>query len=118
LRSQPATAEVQKKILPIIEATCLQCHKGDKIEGEFDLSRFPGGNAAVEAGDERERVGKRIRLDKMPPQVSPGLIDAQNGQFLRWVESKPNQDLSRQHGSVGGRGLRAGLNRGLMTSTP
>jgi hypothetical protein len=86
----------EEKILPIIEARCVQCHRGEKVEGEFDLSRFPNGDAAVEAGDAWERVAKRIRLNEMPPQGSPGLNDEQKGQFQHWVDSRPNQDLCKQ----------------------
>ena len=86
----------EEKILPIVEARCVQCHFGDKIEGEFDFSKFPNGQAAADAGDAWERVAKRIRLNEMPPQGSPGLSDEQKGQFHRWVDSRPNQDLCKQ----------------------
>ena len=86
----------EEKILPIVEARCVQCHRGDKIEGEFDFGKFPNGQAAADAGDAWERVAKRIRLNEMPPQGSPGLSDEQKGQFHRWVDSRPNQDLCKQ----------------------
>lgn len=86
----------EEKILPIVEARCVQCHFGDKIEGEFDFGKFPNGQAAADAGDAWERVAKRIRLNEMPPQGSPGLSDEQKGQFHRWVDSRPNQDLCKQ----------------------
>ena len=54
----------EEKILPIVEARCVQCHRGDKIEGEFDFGKFPNGQAAADAGDAWERVAKRIRLKK------------------------------------------------------
>lgn len=86
----------EEEILPIVEARCVQCHRGDKIEGEFDFGKFPNGQAAADAGDAWERVAKRIRLNEMPPQGSPGLSDEQKGQFHRWVDSRPNQDLCKQ----------------------
>lgn len=86
----------EEQILPIIEARCVQCHRGEKIEGEFDLGRFANSDAAVEAGDAWERVARRIRLNEMPPQGSPGLNDQQKGRFQRWVDSRPGQDLCRQ----------------------
>lgn len=86
----------EQKILPIMEQRCFQCHRGEKVEGEFDLSRFPDGNAAVEARDAWERVARRVRLNEMPPKGSPGLNDEQKGQFHRWVDSRPDQDLCKQ----------------------
>ncbi len=88
--------DFEQKVLPIIESRCLSCHRGEKSEGEFDLSRFPNGNAAVDAGDAWDRVAKRIRLNEMPPQGSPGLNDEQKGDFQRWVDTRPSQDLCKQ----------------------
>ena len=85
-----------EKILPIMEARCVGCHRGDKIEGEFDLAKYADPQAAMEAGDAWERVAKRIRLNEMPPQGSPGLNDEQKGNFHRWVDSRPNRDLCNQ----------------------
>lgn len=86
----------EEKILPIVEARCVQCHRGDKVEGEFDFGKFPNGQTAADAGDAWERVAKRIRLNEMPPQGSPGLNDEQKADFHRWVDSRPNQDLCKQ----------------------
>lgn len=86
----------EEKILPIVEARCVQCHRGEKIEGEFDFGRFSNGQAAADAGDAWERVAKRIRPNEMPPQGSPGLTDEQKGQFQQWVDSRPTQDLCKQ----------------------
>lgn len=85
-----------EKILPIMETRCVGCHRGEKIEGEFDLSKYADPQAAIEAGDAWERVAKRIRLNEMPPQGSPGLNDEQKGNFHRWVDSRPNRDLCNQ----------------------
>lgn len=85
-----------EKVLPIIEKKCLSCHSGETPDGEFDLSKFPNGEAAIAAGDAWERVAKRVRLNEMPPQGSPGLTDPEKGAFHRWVDSRPNQDLCHQ----------------------
>ena len=86
----------EETILPIVEARCVQCHRGDKIEGEFDFGKFPNGKTAADAGDAWERVARRIRLNEMPPQGSPGLNDEQKAHFHRWVDSRPDQDLCKQ----------------------
>lgn len=39
---------------------------------------------------------RRIRLNEMPPQGSPGLNDRQKGTFQKWVDTRPNQDLCSQ----------------------
>jgi len=83
-------------VLPIIRSRCLECHNGEKSEGEFDLSKFADGKLAVAGIDTWERVARRVRQNEMPPQGSPGLSDDQKGRFHRWVDSRPNEDLCRQ----------------------
>lgn len=82
-----------EKILPIVEKKCLKCHQGEDPDGEFDLSKFSNGQAAVEGGDIWERVAVRVRLNEMPPPKSPGLTDPEKSAFHRWVDSRPDQDL-------------------------
>jgi mono/diheme cytochrome c family protein len=86
----------EKEILPIIKSRCIECHSGDKPEGEFDLAKFASGADAAKAGDTWDRVARRVRQNEMPPPGSPGLNDPQKGAFHRWVDSRPNQDLCRQ----------------------
>ena len=86
----------EEKVLPIIRAKCLSCHSGESPDGEFDLTKFPDGPSAASAGDAWERVARRVRLNEMPPQGSPGLNDPEKGAFHRWVDSRPNQDLCHQ----------------------
>ncbi|MFM7056251.1 MAG: DUF1592 domain-containing protein [Planctomycetota bacterium] len=89
-------ADFDSKVLPVIRDRCLACHNAEKSEGELNLARFATGEQAYEAGDAWERVARRIRLNEMPPQGSPGLNDQQKGVFQRWVDNRPNQDLCRQ----------------------
>lgn len=83
-------------ILPIIRSRCLECHSGDKADGEFDLAKFADGSSAVAAGDAWDRVARRVRQNEMPPQGSPGLNDSQKSRFHRWVDTRPGEDLCRQ----------------------
>lgn len=89
-------SDYEEKILPIIKEKCLSCHTGEKSEGEFNFDKFSDGNAAFEGNDVWERVARRVRLNEMPPKDSPGLNDPQKGDFHRWVDSRPNQDLCKQ----------------------
>lgn len=88
--------DYEARVLPIIRERCQQCHSAEKSEGELDLSKFATGDQAYEATDAWERVARRIRLNEMPPQGSPGLNDRQKGIFQKWVDTRPNQDLCSQ----------------------
>ena len=88
--------DYETRVLPIIRERCQQCHSAEKAEGELDLTKFATGDQAFEANDAWERVARRIRLNEMPPQGSPGLNDRQKGIFQKWVDTRPNQDLCSQ----------------------
>lgn len=89
-------ADFDSRVLPVIRDRCLACHNAEKAEGELNLAKYSTGQEAYEAGDAWERVARRIRLNEMPPQGSPGLNDQQKAAFQRWVDNRPNQDLCRQ----------------------
>lgn len=100
--AQELSAAMQKwgdqyaeKILPIVKSRCLECHNGEKSEGEFDLSKYTDSQSAARAGDMWERVARRIRQNEMPPQGSPGLNDPQKGAFYQWLDSRPEQQLCK-----------------------
>jgi len=86
----------EEKVLPILQAKCYSCHSGEKIEGELDLTKFPDASSAIAAADAWERLAKRVRLNEMPPQGSPGLSDPEKGTLHRWVDSRPGADLCNQ----------------------
>lgn len=88
--------DYESRVLPIIRERCQQCHNAEKSEGELDLSKFATGDQAYEAADAWERTARRIRLNEMPPQGSPGLNDRQKATFQKWVDTRPNQDLCSQ----------------------
>jgi len=86
----------EEKVLPILQSKCYSCHSGEKIEGELDLTKFPDATSAIAAADAWERLAKRVRLNEMPPQGSPGLSDPEKGTLHRWVDSRPGADLCNQ----------------------
>lgn len=88
--------QFERRILPILQSHCIDCHNEVSPEGELNLEKFADGEAAADALDAWERVARRVRLNEMPPQGAPGLNDRQKATFHRWVDSRPNQDLCRQ----------------------
>lgn len=86
----------EEKVLPILKSKCYGCHSGEKIEGEFDLTKYPDAGAAIAANDTWERLAKRVRLNEMPPPGSPGLTDPEKGTLHRWVDTRPGTDLCNQ----------------------
>ncbi|WP_417748475.1 DUF1592 domain-containing protein [Rosistilla oblonga] len=88
--------DFNESVLPIIESRCIECHRGEDADGEFDLAKFPSGEEVAKQMGIWERVGKRVRLKEMPPEGSPQLNDEQKSAFHRWLDSQPKEDLCSQ----------------------
>src|SRR4029077_3448123 len=75
----------EKHVKPILEAKCLRCHGGKKIESDFDLSDREGllkggqfGNAVVAGKSRESQLAKLIQHAKEPhmPDGGPKLPDS------------------------------------------
>jgi hypothetical protein len=84
--------EYQSAIVPILNQFCTECHRGEDAHG-FDLDRFQEPDSLQSESTVWDEVGKRIRLNEMPPEGSPGLNDSQKAAFHRWLDSRPGRDL-------------------------
>ncbi|WP_231603302.1 DUF1588 domain-containing protein [Neorhodopirellula pilleata] len=90
--SQQWQRDYQSAIVPILNQFCAECHRGEDAHG-FDLDRFQDTDSLHRESAVWDEVGKRIRLNEMPPEGSPGLSDPQKAAFHRWLDSRPGRDL-------------------------
>lgn len=84
-------AEYSKTIAPILDKACSECHRGEDANG-FNLDTVGQPDLIANHLDTWDRVGKRVRLNEMPPEGSPGLNDNQKAKLHRWLDSRPEQD--------------------------
>jgi hypothetical protein len=84
--------QFEEQILPLMKSHCLDCHSGDDPSGEFDLSSFVDGPTAIEKPLVWDQVGKRIRLNEMPPPGSSQFSDPEKSQIYRWLDARPEDD--------------------------
>jgi len=85
-----------KEVRPVLEAKCLPCHSGEKLEGDFDLSPVARAERPIDHAAVWDRVAGRVRLNEMPPAGSPGLSDPEKGALHRWFDSRPGRDLCEE----------------------
>ena len=78
-----------KDIRPVLEAKCLSCHSGEKMEGDFDLGGVLTAARPIDHAAVWDRVAVRVRLNEMPPAGSPGLSDPEKGALHHWSDSRP-----------------------------
>src|SRR5271157_1856576 len=85
----------KKHVKPILEAKCLRCHGGKKIESDFDLSDREGllkggqiGNAVVPGKSRESQLVKLIQHAKEPhmPDGGPKLPDAAIAKIIEWID--------------------------------
>ncbi|QDT09293.1 DUF1592 domain-containing protein [Planctomycetes bacterium K23_9] len=84
------------QVLPILRDRCAECHAGEEADGPFDLDKFAKATHFDSQADVWEQVGKRLRLNEMPPEGSPGLNDPQKAIVHGWIDATPKQDLCSQ----------------------
>lgn len=82
----------EEKILPLLTSHCLDCHSEEDPSGEFDLSPFKDGPSATAKPVVWDQVGKRIRLNEMPPPGSAQFSDPEKSLIYRWLDSRPEED--------------------------
>ena len=85
----------KKHVKPILEAKCLRCHGGKKIESDFDLSDRDGllkggqiGNSVVPGKSKESQLVKLITHAKEPHMPSGGnkLPDAAIAHIIEWID--------------------------------
>src|SRR5688572_27347367 len=87
---KPVTFE--RDIAPLIEARCLKCHGGEKLEGGLDLRRRSliekggdSGPAMVLAKPDESLLLQKVEKGEMPPKEEGTLDQKQKDLFRRWI---------------------------------
>ena len=76
---QAAPPDFDKQIAPLLASHCIDCHRGAKPKGDFDLTR----KAAVQGKE--STILERVAADEMPPKKPLSAIDKK---LLKdWVEA-------------------------------
>ena len=87
---KPVTFE--RDIAPLIEARCLKCHGGEKLEGGLDLRRRSliekggdSGAAIVSSKPDESLLLQKVEKGEMPPKEEGLLDQKQKDLFRRWI---------------------------------
>ncbi|TWU17276.1 hypothetical protein Pla52o_52820 [Novipirellula galeiformis] len=86
-------ADFEAHVLPLMKTHCLDCHRKDNAEGEFDIQQYADANTALKHIDSWERVVKRISLGEMPPEGNEPLQPDQKAKVQAWFDSRPKPNL-------------------------
>ena len=92
-----AKIKFEESILPILKSKCVQCHGGEKVNGEVDFSKITTQEKADSEFELWETVIEVIEENEMPPEDNPPLSEKEKALFVEWhqeqletpIESKP-----------------------------
>lgn len=85
-------ADFNTKVLPLLDAHCLDCHGSGDPEGGFDIEQYGDGAAALEHLDDWERIIKRVRLGEMPPEGETPLTSDEKAVIDAWYDARPKHN--------------------------
>ncbi|MDA8745836.1 DUF1592 domain-containing protein [Rubripirellula amarantea] len=86
-------ATYDEQVLPILQDRCADCHAGEDAEGHFNLDRYSSGKRVSKRSRAWKEVGKRVRLNEMPPEGSPEMTDNEKALLHQWLDARPRRDL-------------------------
>ncbi|MGK0190624.1 MAG: hypothetical protein ACI9R3_006454, partial [Verrucomicrobiales bacterium] len=97
LSSLSLLAQVEKSILSVIEARCVQCHgKDEKVKGKIDLLKI---QSIADLQAQPELLGKLIEVidfEEMPPEDEPQMESRERQEFLKELKATLHRSVSEQ----------------------
>jgi hypothetical protein len=91
-QAEDKSVTFERDIAPLIEARCLKCHGGEKLEGGLDLRRRSliekggdSGAAIVSAKPDESLLIQKVEKGEMPPKEEGALDQKQKDLFRRWI---------------------------------
>lgn len=87
-----ATAQLDEEgfrraVLPVLEASCLNCHEGGGSKGGIDLERFATAAPIAEAWQLWASVASQVRDGIMPPKGKRQPTAAERTAFVAWIDT-------------------------------
>ncbi|MFO0915345.1 MAG: DUF1592 domain-containing protein [Pirellulales bacterium] len=114
--STDSAAAYSGRVRPLLQKYCFECHAGDTIEAEVDLSSFETLDSIRSNSRTWLKVRDMLDSGQMPPQESPQPEDAERDAMRRWVREFLTQEATARAGDPGPVVLRR-LNNAQYTFT-
>jgi len=100
-RAEDASAAFQKRVLPILQAHCTECHGGDKPKAKLDLAGPRSPEQLRAPGHPWFSVLERVEAGTMPPKGSEPLKPAEKQVLAAWVRGELTALLIEQQRQEG-----------------
>jgi hypothetical protein len=101
LDTQVLQQAYQPEIRPLVTRYCYECHSGDLIEGELDLSTFNSFADVRKHAQAWQKVGDMLESGQMPPKDSKQPTAAERTQLQQWVRGFLTTEAKARSGDPG-----------------
>jgi mono/diheme cytochrome c family protein len=105
-RAEDASSAFQKRVLPILQAHCAECHGGDKPKAKLDLAGARSLEQLRASNHPWFSVIERVEAGTMPPKDSKPLTPAEKQALAAWVRGELTELLVEQQRQQGRSKLR------------
>lgn len=99
-------ASYVRDVLPVLEASCLDCHEGSSAKGGIDLEQFTSAARVPEAWQLWTSVASQVRGGVMPPKGKRQPSPEQRVAFLSWIDGALESVAAADAGAPGAVPLR------------
>lgn len=89
------------EIRPLLLRYCHECHSGDRLEAEIDLSAFPTLAEVRKRPRVWQKVGEMLDTAQMPPKKAPQPTDAERTKLQTWVRGYLTAEVRDRAGDPG-----------------
>lgn len=98
-----ATLEAAYKsdIQPLVQRFCYECHSGDKLEADLDLSAFSTLGEMQKHPEVWQKINDMLASEQMPPPEARQPSSEHRRQMLSWVHSFLMAEAARYAGDPG-----------------
>lgn len=76
------TAQLPEKHRTLLNSYCMECHRSEVQEGNFDLENLSMKISSIEQAEQWQKVLNVVNAGEMPPEESEQLIDGDKADFL------------------------------------
>ncbi len=83
--ANPAQAEYEKEIRPVVTQFCVRCHAGEKASGGINFAAYSDVTALQKAQNTWRRALIQIRERSMPPKGVPQPTEVQRDRLVQWI---------------------------------
>lgn len=86
----------REEVLPLLKASCFECHSAEKHKGDLDLERFGSVEEMMKEPEVWQAVRDQVMDGAMPPEEGEPMMERERNVLLGWVREMLTE-AAREH---------------------